>query len=414
MLRSEVFAGVLLLLATAAAFTLANTSLHVAYFRARDHLWGPEALGLRLSVGDWASDGLLAVFFFVVGLELKAELVHGRLRDPRAAALPIAAGTGGVVVPGLIFVAINLHRDASVLRGWAVPSATDIAFAVGVFAMLARFLPPAVRVFLLTLAIVDDLLAISIIAIFYTDQLDLLWLGLATVPLAGFAVALRRNPGRWWVALTLALPTWGLVHASGIHATVAGALLGFAVPVLPRPGAGVESKPSADGERSHQGLAAHFLDLWSPVATLFAVPAFAFFSAGVNVGGTTGLRDAVGDSITLGVIAGLVVGKPVGILGATFLLTRIGRLRLQNDLRWPDLIGMALVAGIGFTVSLLVAELAYGDGTADDHVKIGVLLGSLTSTLLGGCVLVVRNRHWRLNARAFDQTATDDGCIGDV
>lgn len=389
--RSDAFGGALLLAATVAALILANTPAVSWYESVRDAAVGIPALHLDLSIGTWAADGLLAIFFFVVGLELKEEFVTGRLRDPRQAALPIAAAVGGVIVPAVIFALINAG-DADALRGWAIPTATDIAFAVAVIAVVGRFLPPALRVFLLTLAIIDDLIAITIIATFYTDSISLPWLTLALLPLAGFALLVQKGVRAWWILLPLAIAVWVCIHAAGIHATVAGVLLGFVVPVLPTGRARVPRGEDAEGRPLYDGLAPHFADRWGVVATLFAVPVFAFFAAGVTIGGVEGLRSALTDPIAIGIIVGLVLGKPIGILTTTFLLSRVPALRLDESLRWPDLAGMAFLAGIGFTVSLLVGELAYGSSSvADEHVKIGVLLGSLIAAIVGGLVLARRS-----------------------
>lgn len=394
--RSDVLGGALLLTATVAAVVLANSPLAPWYEQVRDFRFGIPELHLELSVGAWAADGLLAIFFFVVGLELKEEFVTGRLRDPRRAALPIAAAVGGVVVPAAIFLLIAAGSGPDVLRGWAIPTATDIAFAVAVLAVVGRFLPPALRVFLLTLAIVDDLIAITIIATFYTESISVPWLVLALLPLAGFALAVRTGIRAWWILLPLAIAVWVCVHAAGVHATVAGVLLGFVVPVLPTARARVAKRVGPDGEPEYDGMAPHLADRWGVVASLFAVPVFAFFAAGVTIGGVDGLISALRDPITLGIIAGLVLGKPIGILGTTFALSRVPALRLDDGLRWPDLAGMSLLAGIGFTVSLLVGELAYGaSSVADEHVKIGVLLGSFAAAVLGGAVLGVRSRRAR-------------------
>lgn len=390
--RSDVLGGSLLLAATVAALILANSPAVSWYESVRDFTFGIPVLHLELSVGAWAADALLAVFFFVVGLELKEEFVTGRLRDPRRAALPIAAAVGGVVVPAVIFAVINAGSGAEALRGWAIPTATDIAFAVAVIAVVGRFLPPALRVFLLTLAIIDDLIAITIIATFYTETISVPWLALAVLPLAGFALLVQKGVRAWWLLLPLAVAVWVCIHAAGIHATVAGVLLGFVVPVVPTERARVHAGEDADGLALYDGLAPHFADRWGVVATLFAVPVFAFFAAGVTIGGVEGLGSALSDPITIGIVVGLVAGKPIGILATTFLLSRVPALRLDETLRWPDLTGMAFLAGIGFTVSLLVGELAYGaSSVADEHVKIGVLLGSLIAALIGGGILGRRN-----------------------
>ncbi|NYF98584.1 Na+/H+ antiporter NhaA [Janibacter cremeus] len=392
--RSDAFGGALLLGATVLALVLANTPAFGGYEAVRDFSFGPSALHLDLSVGQWASDGLLAIFFFVVGLELKEEFVAGKLRDPRQAAVPVAAAVGGVIVPALIFAGITMSAGGEALRGWAIPTATDIAFAVAVLAVVGRFLPAALRVFLLTLAIVDDLIAITIIALFYSQGLQLQWLLLAVVPLALFAVLAQRGRYSWYFLLPLGVITWALVHASGVHATVAGVLLGFTVPVLATKRAWVQVGTTDDGDPTYDGLTAHLADQWGIVSTLVAVPVFAFFAAGVRVGGVEGLRSALSDPITLGIIAGLVVGKPIGIVGTSFVLSRLPSFDLDGSLRWSDLVGASFLAGIGFTVSLLVGELAFaGTGAAVEHVKIGVLLGSFTAAVVGGVLLSGRSRR---------------------
>jgi NhaA family Na+:H+ antiporter len=394
-LGKDTVGGALLLTATVLALVLANTGAAGFYNSLRDFTFGPEALHLDLSVGAWAADGLLAIFFFVVGLELKEEFVAGKLRNFSTAIVPIAAAVGGVAVPAIIYVIVNLQAGAGALHGWAIPAATDIAFAVAVIAVVGRNLPPALRTFLLTLAVVDDLLAISIIAIFYTDDISFLPLSLALIPLALFALAVQRGVRAWWILIPLGVTTWGLVHASGIHATVAGVLLGFVVPVVASSRARVEAGVDATGRQLYDGLAAHFADRWSVVSTAVAVPLFAFFSAGVTVGGISGLLESFHDTIALGIIAGLVLGKAIGITATTFLVTRIPGLRIDPSIRWIDMVGMAFVAGIGFTVSLLVGELSFGVGSeSDNHVKVGVLTGSLIAAVVGGIILGLRSRHY--------------------
>lgn len=379
-LRRETVGGMVLLVAAAVALIWANSPWAHTYRAMSEFTIGPEALHLNLSLATWAADGLLAIFFFVVGLELKREFVAGDLRDPARAALPIAAAVGGMVVPALIFVSINLsagHREN--LGGWAVPIATDIAFALAVLAVLGTFLPSALRTFLLTLAVVDDLLAIIVIAVFYTDGLNLGPLALALIPGVLFALAVQRGMRQWWLLLPLAAATWTLVHASGVHATVAGVLLGFTVPVLGR-----------------HATAARFGHLLQPLSAGVAVPVFAFFAAGVTVGGLAGFTDSLTHPLTLGVILGLVIGKPLGVIATTYLLARFTRATLDDDLAWRDVMGVGLLAGIGFTVSLLIGELAFGYGTeAGADVKIGVLTGSVIAGLLAAVVLISRNAAYR-------------------
>jgi NhaA family Na+:H+ antiporter len=388
LLRHETVGGALLLAATVLALVWANSPWSTSYEALRDLRLGPRTLHLDLSLGTWAADGLLAIFFFVVGLELKREFVAGDLRDPRRAALPILAAVGGMVVPALIFVAVNATTSDGALRGWAVPTATDIAFALAVLAVVSTHLPAALRTFLLTLAVVDDLFAVTIIAVFYTSDLKVLPLLGALVPTALFTIAVQRRIRAWWLLLPLAVAAWTLMHASGVHATVAGVLLGFAVPVI--------RSQAAGGPEAGPGLAEHFEHRFRPVSAGVAVPVFAFFAAGVTVGGVSGLLDSFSDRVAIGIVAGLVVGKFVGVLGATYVVARFTRADLHEDLSWLDISGVALLGGVGFTVSLLIGELAYGPHSVrDEHVKVGVLTGSLLAAILAGVVLRSRDRAYR-------------------
>ena len=398
-LSRDTTGGLLLLAATVLALVLANSPAGSFYSQVRDFSFGPEALHLNLSVGTWAADGLLAIFFFVVGLELKQEFVAGSLRDPRVAVLPIAAAVGGVVLPAVIFTVINLNAGPDALQGWAIPAATDIAFAVAVIAVVGKRLPPALRTFLLTLAVVDDLIAITIIAVFYTAGIAFVPLLLALLPLAAFAVLVSRGVRSWWLLIPLGVVAWALVHASGVHATIAGVVLGLLVPAVATARAGV-SHVGDDGHEVRHPLTHHFAERWSPVSSGVAVPIFAFFSAGVTVGGFGGLVESLSDSVAIGIVVALVLGKSIGITGASLLVTRLPGIRLDPSLRWGDVVGLSFVAGFGFTVSLLVGELAYGVGSEqDDVVKVGVLVGSLVSALIGGTILAVRGRA-RARARA--------------
>ncbi|CAM2830197.1 Na+/H+ antiporter NhaA [Saccharomonospora xinjiangensis] len=395
-LRQETVGGMLLLAGAVVALIWANSPLSDSYTAVRDFTIGPHALHLDLSVSQWAADGLLAIFFFVVGVELKREFVVGDLRDPRRAAIPIVAAVGGVILPALIYVLVNLG-DASALRGWAIPTATDIAFAVAVLAVIGRFLPSALRMFLLTLAVVDDLIAICIIAVFYTEELSVVPLLLALVPLAVFTLLVQRRVRSWWLLIPLGLVTWALVHASGIHATVAGVLLGFAVPALKREGEAVS-------------VAEHFEHRWRPISAGVAVPIFALFAAGVAFGGLDGLASALTDPVAIGIMAGLVLGKAVGIFGTTFLMSRFTRAELDSDVAWVDVFGIAVLAGIGFTVSLLVGDLSFGEGDErGETVKIAVLFGSLLAALIASVVLRMRNRHYRKIHEKETRDADRDG-----
>ena len=388
-LRRETVGGILLLVAAAVALIWANSPWSDAYRAVSEFTFGPEALHLNLSVAAWAADGLLAIFFFIVGLELKREFVAGDLRDPARAVLPVLAAVGGMAVPALLFTAVNTGMGSvDTLDGWAVPTATDIAFALAVLAVISTHLPAGLRIFLLTLAVVDDLLAITVIAVFYTDDLLPGPLALAVIPIALFGLAVQRGHGRWWLLIPLAVVAWTLVHASGVHATVAGVLLGFTVPVLGR---------HAAAERLEHTL--------RPLSSGLAVPVFALFAAGVTVGGLSGFTHALSDPVTLGIIAGLVLGKPLGIMGTTYLLSRFTHASLDDDLAWRDVLGVSMLAGIGFTVSLLIGELAYTYGSQESaDAKIGVLAGSVVAALLAAVVLLGRNAAYR----RIEQLETDD------
>ena len=395
-LRKETIGGILLLAGAVTALVWANSPWAGGYESLRAFTFGPAALHLDLSLGSWAADGLLAVFFFVAGLELKREFVAGDLRDPRRAAVPIAAAVGGVLIPALIYTVINLDGGAG--KGWAIPTATDIAFALAVLAVIGRCLPDAMRTFLLTLAVVDDLLAIVIIAVFYTAGVSVLPLLAALLTLAVFTVLVQRRIRSWWLLLPPAFATWTLMHASGVHATVAGVLLGFAVPVL--------RSRKAGGPDAGPGMAEHFEHRFRPISAGIAVPVFALMSAGVAVGGLSGLTSALTDPVAIGIMAGLILGKPVGITGATWLVTRFTRAEMDTGFAWIDVLGLAVLGGIGFTVSLLIGELAFGNGSdRDDHVKVAVLSGSLAAALLATVILRLRNRTYR---RIHDAETVDE------
>jgi len=412
-LRRETVGGILLVVAAVIALIWANSPASDSYFALRDFRIGYEPWHLELSLGAWAADGLLAIFFFLIGLELKKEFVAGDLRTFNRAIVPVAAAAGGVAVPALIYTAVNIFSPET-LRGWAIPTATDIAFAVAVLAIVGSHLPSALRIFLLTLAVVDDLIAITIIAIFYSDDVQSTPLLLALIPFALYAFLAqkyrlffdRRASAAWLVLLPIGFVVWALVHAGGIHATVAGVLLGFTVPVLHR--------TSGGGDTNGPGLSEVFEHRFRPLSAGFAVPVFAFFSAGVTIGGWEGLVSAVTDPVALGIILGLVVGKPIGIVGTTWLMSKINRVRLDPSLRWIDLIGVAILAGIGFTVSLLIADLSFTpDGTTNDHAKVGILLASVLAAMLASVILRARNRTYR-RIEAEEAVDADHDGIPDV
>lgn len=376
-LRAENTGAVLLLVGTVVALVWANSPWREAYATVSGTVVGPASLHLDLTVADWAKDGLLAIFFFVVGLELKREIVDGQLRRPATAIVPILAAVGGMAVPAAIYLAVAVLRDGPT-HGWAIPVATDIAFAVAVLSVFGRRLPTALRAFLLTLAVVDDLLGIVVIALFYSDGLELQWLAAALVVVAVFGAIVRRRT-TWWLLVPLAVVAWALMHASGIHATIAGVLLGFTVPGVARRGEEVS-------------VAERLEHVWRPASAGLAVPVFALFAAGVSLSPES-LAGTLADPAAQGVALGLVVGKPLGILLATFLLVRLTRAELDPSTRWADLLAVGFVAGIGFTVSLLIGSLSFpADSPHAEHVKAAVLIGSVCAAAVGAVLLTWRTR----------------------
>lgn len=358
---------------------------------------------LDLTVAHWASDGLLAIFFFVVGVELKHELVAGSLSSPREAAVPMVAAVGGMALPALIFTGVVLaFGDAGALHGWAIPTATDIAFALAVLAVFGRGLPVAIRTFLLTLAVVDDLLAIIVIAVFYTESIQWLSLAAALALVALFGWHVRSRRPRWWVLVPLAVVAWAFMHASGVHATVAGVLMGFTVSSRSVFG---EPEPRTD----------HYEATVRPWSQGVALPVFAFFTAGVSLVDAGGVDEIASEPVFLAIAAGLVLGKLAGVLGTTALVTRVTRLRLAQGIGVRDLLPVALLAGIGFTVALLIAELSFGYGSEHtDAAKVAILGGSLLAALLAALTLrwdARRARTSDMNLDGVDDQVT--AFIGD-
>jgi Na+:H+ antiporter, NhaA family len=386
-LRQETVGGGLLLLGAALGLIYANVDLSGYDHLKHIHL-GPAALHLNLSLADWAADGLLAIFFFVAGLELKRELVVGSLSKPAQAVLPVVAALAGMVVPALLYLAVTAG-NADAAQGWGIPMATDIAFALAVLAVAGSHLPTPLRVFLLTLAVVDDLGAISVIAIFYTDAVKFAPLGASVLVFALWWWLQHRRVRAWWIYVPLAVLAWALVHDSGVHATVAGVALGLLMRVRPDPGE----------ERSPAESVEHHL---RPVSAGIAVPIFAFFAAGTPISADA-LRAMVHDPAAIGVIVGLVIGKFVGVFGGTWLTARFTRAELNEQLSWTDMAGLAFLSGIGFTVSLLIAELAFeGEPTRLDAVKEAVLVGSVVAAVVAMVILRLRDRTYRRFAEALD------------
>ncbi|MEU9571062.1 Na+/H+ antiporter NhaA [Streptomyces massasporeus] len=397
-LRTETVGGLVLLAATVVALVWANTPLRDAYTTIRDFHFGIPALGLDLSVGHWTSDGLLTVFFLVAGIELKRELVLGSLRTPATAALPVIAAVCGMAVPAA-FYAVTVAAGGGSMDGWAVPMATDIAFALAVLAVMSTHLPTALRAFLLTLAVVDDLGAILIIALFFTSNLNYWALAGALAGLVVFYVLQRRRVRGWWWYVPLGVAIWALLYNGGIHATVAGVAMGLILRTV----------HDRDEKESPAERTGHLLH---PLSAGVCVPLFALFAAGVSVSG-----DALGKVFTtpepLGVIVGLVAGKILGIFAGTYLAARFTRARLNPDLAWADVLALATLAGIGFTVALLIGELAFPGTAVGEHVKAAVLIASLTAALLAALLLRRRNVVYRRLYEEENLDADADG-IPDV
>ncbi|KJK59504.1 Na+/H+ antiporter NhaA [Saccharothrix sp. ST-888] len=380
-LRTETLGGILLLAAAVVALIWANAWPH-AYESVLNRTIGPSTpLHLDLSLENWAKDGLLTIFFFVAGIELKREFVAGELRSPSAAALPVVAAVCGVALPAIVFAVANSGAGGHP-AGWAIPTATDIAFALGVLAVVGSHLPSALRAFLLTLAVVDDLIAILIIAIFYSSGIRFWALGLSFAGLVLFWFLHRRGVHGWYLYVPLALVIWALMHESGIHATVSGVAMGLIL------------RCHTEGDEKHSP-GEHIEHLVRPLSAGFAVPVFALLAAGVTLSGPA-LMQVFTQATPLGIILGLLVGKTVGIFGGTWLAARFTRAELNPQLTWADLFAVSTLAGIGFTVSLLISELAFpGDPALADRAKAAVLVGSLLCALVATVLLKLRNRHYR-------------------
>lgn len=375
-LSKETTGGFLLLIAAGVALLWANL-FPDSYDSVTSFTIGPEALNLNLSLATWAKDGLLAIFFLVVGLELKRELTVGELSNPAEAILPMVAAVCGMVIPSAIYFGVNVIWDGDT-AGWAIPAATDIAFALAVLAVIGSALPTPLRAFLLTLAVVDDLLAILIIAIFFTATI-VEWALLASMALlAVYFVLQQLRVSSALVYIPLGLAIWALMHESGVHATIAGVAIGLLTRVQTDPGE--EESPAERVEHRVR-----------PFSSTVAVPVFALLAAGVTVNAQT-ISDVLTSPIGLGVIAGLVIGKPLGITVGTWLTVRFTNARLAAGIYWSDILGVGLLAGIGFTVSLLITELAF-EGTPDvaELGKTAVLLASLMAAGLASAVLAIRN-----------------------
>ena len=369
-LSNESSAGLLLMAVAALAIIIANSPLAPAYFGALHAYLGP------LSILHWINDALMALFFLLVGLEIKREVLDGQLSSWPRRILPGAAAAGGMLVPALIYVAFNV-KNPETLHGWAIPAATDIAFALGVLSLLGSRVPVSLRIFLTALAIIDDLGAVVIIAVFYTGDMNLPALGGAAAVFA-LLIGLNRLKVQTLVPyLALGLVLWVLVFLSGIHATIAGVLLALTIPLKHTPGA-----PEADDTESPLHRLEHRLHR---SVSFLVVPIFGFANAGVSLAGVT--LSSLADSVTLGVGLGLLLGKLVGVFAAVALMVRAGLADLPAAASWRQTFGVAVLCGIGFTMSLFVGLLAFDDPAVQDRAKLGILAGSILSGLVGYLIL---------------------------
>jgi len=374
-LESQAAGGLILMAAAALALLVANSRLAPTYFGVLHTYVGP------LSLSHWINDGLMAVFFLLVGLEIKREVLDGRLSSWNRRILPGVSALGGMIVPALIFLAFNGH-DPDTARGWAIPSATDIAFALGVLSLLGDRVPTSLKVFLTALAIIDDLGAVIIIALFYTSNLSVFYLALAGVTVAVLIGMNRRGIVRLAPYLLLGALLWFLVLQSGIHATIAGVLLALTIPLRRAPG-----RP--DDKHSPLHKLEHSLHRW---VTFLIVPIFGFANAGVSFAGLT--PAVLTDHLTLGVALGLLVGKLIGVFGSAYLVIRADWADMPADASTPQLFGVSLLCGIGFTMSLFIGLLAFADNALlQEEVKIGILVGSLLAGLFGWSILRVARRE---------------------
>jgi len=369
--RHEAAGGILLMVSAVAAMVVANSGMSEGYNSVLSSVFSLTINGEGLSkpLILWINDGLMAVFFFLIGMELKREILEGKLKNPRNVILPGMAAVGGMAVPALIYLVFN-YGDPETVQGWAIPAATDIAFALGVLALLGKKAPPALKVFLLTLAILDDLGVILIIAFFYTAELKVDYLLLALIPLAGLAYQNWRGAHRIAPSILLGTILWFLVLKSGVHATLAGVVTAFFIPIVDKFG----KSPLHALENA-----------LAPYVLYLIIPIFAFANAGVNLGDIQ-LADLF-SSVPLGISGGLVLGKLVGVFGMTYILVKLGVARLPDGTGWVHILGLSLLAGIGFTMSLFIGGLSFENADLMNLVRLGVLTGSVIAAIIGYTIL---------------------------
>lgn len=373
--KHEALGGVLLMIAAIAALLVANSAWEPTYN-------GVLSTYLSVTYGEgglskplilWINDGLMAIFFFLIGLELKAELLEGKLKNPRDVILPGMAAVGGMVVPALLFAYFNWGLPS--INGWAIPAATDIAFALGILALVGSRAPVSLKVFLLTLAILDDMGAIIIIAVFYTAELKIAYLLLALIPLAVMVGLNLRGSHRQGLTLALGVVLWFLVLKSGVHATLAGVVTAFCIPLTDRWG------------KSPVHALEHAIEPWSK---FFIIPVFAFANAGVVLTGMS-VTDLF-QPLPLGIALGLLLGKQIGVFGITYIIVKSGLAKLPTGANWLHIYGIACLAGVGFTMSLFIGGLSFDNPEKMNQVRVGVLSGSIISGIIGYVTLMIASR----------------------
>ena len=398
-LYQEAGAGVLLVACAAIAMIWANSPWSDSYF----DLWSTEAVvgvgehALRLTLGEWINDLGMVLFFFVAGLEIKREVTQGELRDPKQAALPIIGAFGGMVVPAVIFTIFNAGGDGS--RGWGIPMATDIAIVTGVVAMLGSRAPSWLKLFLLALAIADDIGAIVVIAIFYSEGVSLTWLGIAVTSVA-LAAVVRKRVDHIGIYLALGGVCWFAMHQAHVHPTLTGVAFGLLAPVVPRrestyidadelslsPSV-LDARRVVDQARSSVSVVEWLVHILHPWSAFVIVPLFALANAGISLPADQ-FGEAFSSPVTWGVILGLVVGKTIGISAATLLAVRLRVGRLPAGVTTRYVIGAGTLGGIGFTVSLFVTELAFGDAAVGSDARLGVVVASLCAAAIGSAICI--------------------------
>jgi NhaA family Na+:H+ antiporter len=417
-LRIEAAGGMLMLVGTVAALVWFNVAAH-----SYESFWNTATtidvggFRLDLTLQEWVNDGLMALFFFVAGMEIKREMVSGELREPKAAALPIIAALGGMIVPALIYTAFNQGGPGS--NGWGIPMATDIAFAVGVVSLLGSRVPVQLKLFLLTLAVADDLGGIGVIAIFYSDGLAFGWLAGAFAVFLG--MYLLRRLGVWWFPLyvVLGVVAWYFMLRSGVHATIAGVVIGFLTPTKPLR-SGLQAETIADRLENQPELSAadvknasfliresvpvdeRLMDMLHPWTGFLIIPVFALANAAIPLN-TTALSDAANSSITWGVALGLVIGKTIGVTGASWLAVRIGAARLPRGATWFHMFGAAVAAGIGFTVAIFITGISFTEVALQEDAKIGIFAASITAAVLSSIILTAAHRRASPKEQAIEE-----------